>query len=104
MGAVIAETEYGIRRRDILTAIATHTTGYPGMTELDAVIFLADKIEPYRDDIPALAEIRTLADRNLYQAAYRMLLNASEHVTKTNRPLHPATGETMQWIQTQFPS
>jgi len=104
VGAVIAETEYGICRQDILTAIATHTTGYPGMTEFDAVIFLSDKIEPYRDDIPSLAEIRTLADRNLYQATYLMLLNSSEHITQTNRPLHPATGQTIQWIQTQIQS
>lgn len=99
VGAVIAKTKYGIRDPRILTAIAAHTTGYAGMTALDTVVFLADKIEPYRDDIPALPEIRELAEQDLYKAAYAVLLNSQEYVVRTNRPLHPATGETMRWVR-----
>ncbi|MBN1777491.1 MAG: nicotinate (nicotinamide) nucleotide adenylyltransferase [Clostridiales bacterium] len=99
VGAVIAETEYGIRKPEILSAIAAHTTGCAGMSEFDMVIFLADKIEPYRNDIPALDEIRALADMDLYEASYHMLMNSKAHVIQTHRPLHPATDQTIRWMR-----
>ena len=99
VGAVVAKSKYGIVRQDILTAIETHTTGFAGMSPFDMVIFLADKIEPYRDDIPELAEIRALATQNLYKATYLMLLSSKEHVAQTKRPLHPATEQTLQWVR-----
>ena len=99
VGAVVAEKKYGIHRQDILNAIAYHTTGFAGMSPFDMVIFLADKIEPYRDDIPELAEIRALAAQNLYKATCRMLLCSKEYVAQTKRPLHPATEQTLQWVQ-----
>ena len=98
VGAVVARTKYGIEDQRILIAIAAHTTGFAGMTAFDMVVFLADKIEPYRDDIPTLAEIRALAQQDLYQATYAMLLNSQEYVTRKNRPLHPETAETIQWV------
>ncbi len=55
---MIAEEKYGIHDPVILKAIAVHTTGYAGMTKFDMVIFLADKIEPYRKPFPQLTEIR----------------------------------------------
>ncbi len=99
VGAVIAKARYGVQRQDILTAISAHTTGYVGMTAMDMVIFLADKIEPYRDDMPELAQIRALADQNLAQATYRMLLCSKEHVAQTKRPLHPATEDVLRWLK-----
>lgn len=102
VGAVVAQRKYGVQDPQILTAIATHTTGYVGMTKFDMVIFLADKIEAYRDDIPALAEIRELAQTDLYRATYTMLKSSKEYVTLKNRPLHPATGEVMQWVKEQI--
>ena len=98
VGAVVAREKYGVTRQDILTAIACHTTGYVGMSEMDIVVFLADKIEPYRNDIPELNEIRTLASDNLYQAAYRMLRCSVAHVAQTKRPLHPETENILQWL------
>ncbi len=102
VGAVVAQQKYGIQDLRILTAVSEHTTGYVGMTKFDMVIFLADKIEPYRDDIPSLAEIRALAETNLYKATYAVLLNSKDYVTQKNRPLHPATGEVMQWVKDQI--
>jgi nicotinate-nucleotide adenylyltransferase len=98
VSAVIAETRYGIHDINILTAIATHTTGYAGMNKVDMVIFLADKIEPYRENFHALKEIRVLADQDLYKATYFMMRNTMEHVTNLNKPLHPETKKTMLWI------
>jgi len=47
-GRVLAEKEFGILDKDILDAIEFHTTGKPGMTDLQKVVYCADKIEPTR--------------------------------------------------------
>ena len=98
VGAVIANTEYGIQDPVILKAITYHTVGRPCMSPIETAVYLADKIEPYRHEIPALDEIRSLADINLYQASYQMLISSKEHVLKTNKPLHPETDKTIQWL------
>jgi len=98
-GAVVAETKYGVHNPEILNAIAIHTTGRAGMSAFDMALFLADKIEPYRSDIPALDALRALADQDLYKATYQMLINSKTHVSQTNRPLHPATDQTIQWVR-----
>ena len=46
MGAYLAEKEAGITDPEILDAIRYHTSGRPGMTLLDKVIYVADYIEP----------------------------------------------------------
>ena len=48
-GAVLAKTEYGITDETILRAIRLHTTGDWGMTDFDALVYVADLIEPTRD-------------------------------------------------------
>ena len=98
VGAVIAREKYGIRDPEILGAIAAHTTGYAGMSAFDMAIFLADKIEPYRHDIPALDEIRALAETDLLKASYQMLLQSKAHLVQTKRDIHPDTDKTIQWV------
>lgn len=45
-GAVFARERFGIEDDEILSAIRWHTLGRVGMTDLEKIIFLADKIEP----------------------------------------------------------
>ena len=58
VGAYIAKTKFGIEDEDILNAIIWHTTGRPGMSILEKIIFIADYIEPGRKAAPNLTEIR----------------------------------------------
>ena len=60
LGAYLAEKEYGVVSRQVLNAITWHTTGRPGMTMLEKIIYIADYIEPNRKKIPGLEEIREL--------------------------------------------
>lgn len=46
VGAFVAENEYGVSDKDILSAIRWHTIGKIGMSDFDKIIFIADKIEP----------------------------------------------------------
>ena len=54
LGAYIAKTKYGIDDMEIVDAIAYHTTGRPEMTLLDKIVYIADYIEPNRNEAPNL--------------------------------------------------
>ncbi len=66
-GSLLAKSRYGIEDRDIASAIYFHTTGQPGMTLLEKIIFLADYIEPSRD-FPGVEKLRKKAEQNLDEA------------------------------------
>jgi len=90
VGAEILRQEYGIDDLEVLAAACFHSTGRAGMSLLEKVIFVADKIEPGKVRAkPALARVRELADRDLDAAILeyldQMLMVASEE----NWSLHP---------------
>lgn len=50
LGVYIADRDYGIDDPEIAGAIRWHTTGRPSMTKLEQVVYIADYIEPNRDE------------------------------------------------------
>ena len=84
-GAVLAKTKYGIKNEDILNAITYHTTGRPGMTNLEKIIFVSDYIEPNRRSIPNLDSIRREAYMNLDKTVALILSNTLNYLLKTKR-------------------
>lgn len=48
VGEYLAKNDFGIKNPNILNAIKYHTTGRAGMSELEIVVYSADKIEPTR--------------------------------------------------------
>lgn len=75
VGAALAKDRYDISDEEILNAITYHTTGRPGMTLLEKIVFTADYIEPYRRPLPRINEIREVAYRDLDLAVYMILEN-----------------------------
>ena len=73
LGAYLAAKKYHVRDRDILNAIASHTTGRPDMSTLEKIIYIADYMEPGRDELPNMAEVRRLAFHDLDGCLYRIL-------------------------------
>ncbi len=74
VGAYLAEKEAGITDPEILDAIRYHTSGRPGMTLLDKVIYVADYIEPGRH-FPGVEEVRRLAETDLNEALIQAMKN-----------------------------
>jgi predicted HD superfamily hydrolase involved in NAD metabolism len=70
-------------------AIDRHTTGAPGMSQLDMVLFVADLIEPGRrfDGVEA---IRALAETDLEGATLAALDATLSDLIRRGRPRHPA--------------
>ncbi len=83
-GAILAKETYGVNDFAILHAIKVHTTGEPAMNTLDKIIFVADYIEPGRDQAPNLAKLRTTVETDLDWTVWKILDDTVEYVRKTN--------------------
>jgi len=92
IGAAILSRDYAIDDGDVLAAVCYHTTGRAGMSPLEKVIFVADKIEASKMRAePALARVKQLAERDLDAAILEYL---NQHLLEASRrgwPLHPQT-------------
>ncbi len=98
VGAWMAEHVYGVTDPEILSAIAAHTTGKPGMSGLDMVVNIADTIEPGRESYPLLSRIREASERSLREAMLLCLSGTVEHVEKSGRFLNTGTLQTLTWL------
>lgn len=85
-GAYRAEHDFGIPDKAVRDAIMYHTTARPGMTKLDELVYLADKLEAGRD-YPGVEELRKLASEDLSRAVYESLIRTREYlINKGERP------------------
>ncbi|MDD5603435.1 MAG: bis(5'-nucleosyl)-tetraphosphatase (symmetrical) YqeK, partial [Eubacteriales bacterium] len=86
-GAAAAESEYGIEDREILDAIYYHTTGRPGMSLLEKIIFIADHLSPERG-YDGIAELRETAVKNLDTALIEAMAGTISYVAAKGLPIH----------------
>ncbi len=98
-GAVLAREEYGVEDEEIAHAIIYHTTGCPGMTLLDKIIFIADYIEPNRDKATNLELVRKVAFENLDLAVLLILEDSLAFLNTKNRTIDPTTAETFDYYK-----
>ena len=91
-GAYMARETFGIEDDEILDAITYHTTGRGNMTDLDLIVYLADKIEPSRT-YTDLSEMRKIAPSDLDAAAKLCRAAVIDKFKKKGRPIHPLTEE-----------
>lgn len=93
-GAYLAQYKYGIRDEDILNAVRYHTTGRPGMSTLEKIVFIADYIEPGRSHSERLPELRRLAFQNLDRALVEILKDTLSYLESTENEIDPMTQRT----------
>lgn len=62
VSAYIAEKDFGVDDKEILSAIRWHTLGKLDMTDFEKIVFLADKIEPNTREEEKTAEIAKYLD------------------------------------------
>lgn len=98
VAAELARRELGVEDAEVLDAIREHTTGRPGMGLLSLALFVADKIEPARD-YPSVERVRALARKDLRAAAAESLRRTIAHNDERGRPTHPASIETLAWLE-----
>ena len=97
--AIWRKKEYKIEDPEILSAILYHTTGRPGMTLLEQIIFTADYIEPGRKQAPNLTQIRHLAFTDLDAAVTKILEDTLEYLKSGDGEMDPMTEETYNYYK-----
>ena len=102
LGAFLAAKKYHIKDKDVINAIASHTTGCPNMTLLDKIIYIADYIEPGRKELPNMAEVRKLAFTDINKCLYRILEDSLVYLNSKNISVDPMTEKTYLYYKTKL--
>ena len=97
LGAYYAKKKCGVTDEEILSAISYHTTGKPGMTLLEKIIFVSDYIEPNRRMVPELPEIRKEAFTDLDGCIIHILKNTLEYLKEKNTVIDDMTERTYRY-------
>ena len=88
----ILREQYKVLDADVLGAVAAHTTARPGMTRLQKLIFIADKIEPHKmGGRPPVIRVGDLAESDLDAAMLAYLDYRIISALESAWPLHPNT-------------
>ena len=100
LGAEFAQTEYGIDDPEILAAIRSHTIGRIGMSLLEKIIYLADKLEPSRD-FKGVEAMRRTAYEDINKAMLMVMRHSAEYTAASGRSVNPSTEEVMNYLKNE---
>ena len=91
LGAYMAVHKYHVGDETIAQAITSHTTGRPGMTLLEKIIYIADFIE-----------IRRMSFQNIDQALFTILENSLAYLRTRDKVIDPITEKTYLYYKDLF--
>lgn len=94
VGSYLAMKQFNIHDQDIINAILNHTTGRPGMSLLEKIVYVADYIEPGRKQAPNLQLIRKTAFRDLDKALIQILGDTLQYLKSSGIPIDTMTQKT----------
>lgn len=100
VSAIVARDKFGIQDEAVLEAIALHTLGRPGMSDLSCVVFIADTLEPSRGNTPQLEALRQVSRQNLYKAVWLTCDYSLKFLLDSHCLIHPRTILTRNWAIT----
>lgn len=99
LGACFAYSRYGIKDPEILSAITWHTTGKPQMGILEKIVYIADYLEPNRNQAENLAEVRALAFRDIDACLRKILEDSVAYLSSKKAVTDPMTIKTWEYYR-----
>lgn len=102
-GMIVARDMFGVRDPQILSAIRKHTLGDGVMSAMDALIYVADFVEPGREAFPGMVKARRLAEEDIWQAAVYCAELSAKHLKSHGQKAHPRTRRMMEMIRQKHP-
>lgn len=92
LGAIVAEKEFSVHDEEILSAIRYHTTAKPNMSQLEKVVYVADKIEDTREYPTAHLKKDTLNEtfKAVLTEAYQVCVDKGKNI-------YPLTTEAVKY-------
>lgn len=97
VSAIVARNQFGIQDEEVLEAIALHTLGRPGMSDLSCVVFIADSLEPTRGNTPELEALRQVSWHDLHKAVWLTCDYSLKFLLNSRCLVHPRTISTRNW-------
>ena len=92
LAARLLADRHGVEDPEVLATARWHSSGRAGMSALEKVLFVADKVEPGKSaGRPNLDEARHLAETDLDAAMLRLLDLQLHEAVQHGWPLHPDT-------------
>ena len=88
--AILAQTQWGVEDEEVLSAIRCHTTGKPGMSLLDEIVFLADMTSAERD-YPEVDYLRKREKKDIHQAMREALEMNLHWLEESGKPVDEET-------------
>ena len=86
------DEDYGVGV--VLESVQFHTTGHPGMGEVGKVVFLADKLDPWKvERAPFLNRVEELSRTDLDAAILHYLDKTIERLVMDGQLVHPTAVE-----------
>ncbi len=96
--AILAKTKWGVEDEAVLSAVACHTAGKPGMSLLDKILFLADMTSAERD-FEGVERLRRLEMEDIDRAMLEALDESVSFVKRGGKPLDPMSAAAREDIQ-----
>jgi predicted HD superfamily hydrolase involved in NAD metabolism len=97
VSAIVARDKFGVQDEAVLKAIALHTLGHPGMSDLSCVVFIADTLEPSRGNTSELDALRKVSRQDLYKAVWLTCDYSLRFLLDSHCLIHPRTILTRNW-------
>jgi len=103
VAAAMLLQDYGVEDADLVLGVDCHTTGRAGMSALENVLFVADKVEPHkltRD--AALSEVKDFAENDLDAGVLRYLDFYLDEAVRRGWEIHPRSLEAREDLIARF--
>lgn len=97
-GAYVLEKHFGITDEDILNAVRYHTSGRPGMSDLEKLVFLSDLLEEGRM-YPEVELLRASLDDGLDRCMALCLKHLIAHLEDQQADIYPLTLEAYEYYR-----
>ncbi|CEM62619.1 HD domain-containing protein [Treponema phagedenis] len=87
--AILLQAQFGIKKKKLLRAIRHHTFGSKKLDTLGKILFVADKIEPGRENAENLRKLIPVLSLNRLTA--KVVAESIAYNTAKNKKTHPRT-------------
>ncbi len=101
VGADLCLKKYRVEDEEIANAVRYHTTGCPNMTLLEKIIFIADYLEPHRNDADNLPLVRKQVFEDIDLTLRTILQDTLVYLEKTGKEIDSMTVKTHEYYLSQ---
>lgn len=102
VAAKLMEEQWDIDDKEIIDAVSYHTTGRPGMSKTEKIVFIADAIEPGRD-YGGIEELRKATYEDLDKGCLLSLTSTIKHLQEKGiKDIDEDTIKAKLWFEEQI--